>query len=95
MHGLDAAEAVVDWPELERPMASIYGANTGRPSHPLITLFRSLLLGIWHQLLDKQLAQCLFRDLLSRQLCRLELEGSVPDGSTIGRFRNNLVAHDL
>ena len=61
----------------------------------MLTLFRSLLLGIWYRLSDEQLAQCLFRDLLFRWFCRLELDGSVPDGSTIGRFRNNLVAHDL
>jgi transposase, IS5 family len=95
LHGLDAAEAVIDWSELERLMVSIYGAKTGRPSYPLLTLFRSLLLGIWYRLSDEQLAQCLFRDLLFRRFCRLELDGSVPDGSTIGRFRNNLVAHDL
>jgi len=29
LHGLDAAEAVIDWSELERLMASIYGSKTG------------------------------------------------------------------
>ena len=52
LHGLDAAEAVIDWSELERLMVSIYGAKTGRPSYPLLTLFRSLLLGIWYRLSD-------------------------------------------
>ena len=95
LHGLDAAEAVIDWSELERLMASIYGAKTGRPSYPLLNLFRGLLLGIWYRLSDEQLAQCLFRDLLFRRFCRLELDGTVPDSSTIGRFRNALVTHDV
>jgi IS5 family transposase len=95
LHGLDDAEAVIDWSELERLMLSIYGSKTGRPSYPLLTLFRSLLLGIWYQLSDEQLAQCLFRDLLFRRFCRLELDGDVPDATTIGRFRTKLVEHDL
>jgi IS5 family transposase len=95
LHGLDASEAMIDWSDLERLMASIYGAKTGRPSYPLLTLFRSLLLGICYRLSDEQLAQCLFRDLLFRRFCRLELDGTAPDSSTICRFRNALVAHDL
>jgi IS5 family transposase len=95
LHGLDDAEAVIDWFELERLMSGIYGAKTGRPSYPLLTLFRSLLLGIWYRLSDEQLAECLFRDLLFRKFCRLELDGDVPDGTTLGRFRTKLVEHNL
>ena len=32
LHGLDEAEAVIDWSELERLMSSIYGSKTGRLS---------------------------------------------------------------
>ena len=42
-----------------------------------------------------QLAQCLYRDLLFRKFCHLELGGNVPEASTIGRFRTQLVEHDL
>ena len=76
-------------------MASIYGAKAGCPSYPLLTLFRSLLLGIWYRLSDEQLAQYLFWDLLFQRFCRLELDGTVPDSKTIGRFRIALVTHDV
>lgn len=95
LHGLDGAEAVLDWSRLEALMEGIYGAKTGRPSYPLLTLFRSLLLGIWYGLSDEQLGACLARDLLFRRFCRLELTGSIPDPTTLGRFRTRLVAHDL
>ncbi len=95
LHGLDGAEAVLDWDQLELLMEAIYGAKTGRPSYPLLTLFRSLLLGIWYGLSDEQLGACLARDLLFRRFCRLELTGSIPDPTTLGRFRQNLVEHDL
>ena len=61
----------------------------------MLTLFRGLLLGIWYRLSDVQLAQSLYRDLLFRKFCRLELGADVPEASTLGRFRNCLVKHDL
>jgi IS5 family transposase len=95
LQGLDGAEAVLDWPALEQIMAGIYASKTGRPSYPLLTLLRASLLGIWYRLSDVELAQTLFRDLLFRKFCHLELGGNVPDATTIGRFRAKLVEHDL
>jgi transposase, IS5 family len=60
-----------------------------------LTLFRGLLLGVWYRLSDVQLSQCLYRDLLFRKFCHLELGGDVPEASTLGRFRNQLVEYDL
>jgi len=95
LRGLDAAEAVLDWHKLEQLMSGIYASKTGRPSYPLLTLLRASLLGIWYRLSDVELAQTLFRDLLFRKFCHLELGGDVPDATTIGRFRARLVEHDL
>ena len=44
---------------------------------------------------DVQLSQWLYCDLLFRKFCHLELGGDVPEASTLGRFRNQLVKHDL
>jgi len=95
LRGLDAAEAVLDWQKLEQLMSGIYASKTGRPSYPLLTLLRASLLGIWYRLSDVELAQTLFRDLLFRKFCHLELGGDVPDATTIGRFRQKLVEHEL
>ena len=95
LRGLDDAEAVLDWAKLEHLMAGIYASKTGRPSYPLLTLLRASLLGIWYRLSDVELAQTLFRDLLFRKFCHLELGGSFPDATTIGRFRQALVEHNL
>ena len=95
LQGLDGAEAVLDWQKLEQIMARIYASKTGRPSYPLLTLLRASLLGIWYRLSDAELAQTLFRDLLFRKFCHLELGGDVPDAPTIGRFRQKVVEHDL
>jgi transposase, IS5 family len=95
LRGLDGAGAVLDWSALERVMIGLYASGTGRPSYPLLTLFRSLLLGIWYKLSDEQLSQCLVRDLLFRKFCRLELDSTIPDATTLGRFRSKLVEHNL
>lgn len=95
LHALDDTEALLDWSNIEKLLSSIYDAKTGRPSYPLLTLFRSLLLGVWYRLSDVQLAQCLYRDLLFRKFCHLELGETVPEASTLGRFRTKLVEHDL
>ena len=95
LRSLDDTEALLEWPKIEGLLSSIYASKTGRPSYPLSTLFRSLLLGIWYQLSDVQLVQCLYCDLLFRKFCRLDLGGDVPEASTLGRFRTQLVEHDL
>lgn len=95
LHALDDTESLLDWAQIEHLLSSIYASKTGRPSYPLLTLFRSLLLGVWYRLSDVQLAQCLYRDLLFRKFCHLELGANVPEASTLGRFRNRLVEHDL
>ena len=58
-------------------------------------MFRALLLGIWYNLSDVQLAKCLARDLLFRKFCHLELGHETPDDTTLCRFRGELVKHDL
>ena len=95
LHALDDTESLLDWAQIEYLLSSIYASQTGRPSYPLLTLFRSLLLGVWYRLSDVQLAQSLYRDLLFRKFCHLELGATVPEASTLGRFRNKLVEHDL
>jgi IS5 family transposase len=95
LHGLDDTEAVLDWARLEALMIEIYASKTGRPSYPLLTLLRGLLLGIWYKLSDEELAGNLAQDLLFRRFCRLELSADIPDATTLGRFRQQLVEHDL
>jgi IS5 family transposase len=53
------------------------------------------LLGIWYRLSDVQLAQCLYRDLLFRKFCHLELTANVQESSTLGRFLTKLVKQNL
>jgi transposase, IS5 family len=55
LHALDDTEAVLDWSKIEPILSSIYSSQTDRPSYPLLTLFRGLLLGVWYRLSDVEL----------------------------------------
>ena len=46
LHALDDTEAVLDWSKIEPILSSVYASKTGRPSYPLLTLFRGLLLAM-------------------------------------------------
>ena len=83
---LDGIESLINWPALELLLPKGKG-ETGRPGYAAMTLFRALLLGLWHDFSDVKLEAQLARDLMFRKFCRLELDQGVPQASTIGRFR--------
>ena len=83
---LDEIEVLIDWDALV-PLLPPGKGKTGRLGYPALTLFRALLLGLWHDLSDVKLEAQLARDLMFRKVCRLELDGGVPQASTLGRFR--------
>ncbi len=95
LHSLDDTGALLQWSEIEKLLATLYASKTGRPGYPLPTLFRSLLPGAGYRLSDVPLAQSLYRDLLFRKFCHLELDREVPEASTLGRFRTRLVEQGL
>lgn len=87
---LEAIDGLMDWASVERLLEPVYAASTGRPSYPLLTLFKAVLLGAWHRLSDPELEGALGDRLSFRRFCRLSLEAAVPDHSTLWRFRDQL-----
>ena len=72
-----------------------YASKTGCPNYPLLILLRGLLLSIWYKLSDQRQAFNLVRDILFRRFCRLDLSSDIPDATTLWRFRQQRVDHDL
>ena len=88
MKALRGPESLVDWGEVEAFLPRSAGkAATGRPGHPALMLFRALLLGQLYRLSDVQLGHQVMREVLFRRFCRIELDQSVLDAVTLGRFR--------
>lgn len=90
---LSDVDALVDWRPLERELSGIYDSPTGRPSYPLIVLFKILLLQQWYSLSDPGVEEAMQDRISFRRFVGLSLSDSVPDHSTISRFRSLLGNH--
>ena len=92
---LDKIQRLVDWTVIESILSPIYSASTGRPSFPLLVLFKCLLLQNWHSLSDYALEETLDDRLSFRRFVGLCVTEKAPDHSTICRFRDQLVTQNL
>src|SRR5262245_32256696 len=87
---LAEADALIDWREIEQQLEGIYNASTGRPSYPLLTLFKAMLLQQWYGLSDPRTEEAMNDSISFRRFVGLSLSDSVPDHSTLSRFRAQL-----
>jgi transposase, IS5 family len=87
---LEAIEGLIEWGAVERLLAPVYAAPTGRASYPVLSLFKAVLLGAWHGLSDPELEAALGDRLSFRRFAGLGLGEAVPDHSTLWRFRDAL-----
>lgn len=96
LHALDDLEDLFDWASFEKPLQRVYPGKAGRPSHPLLMLFRILILQHLHGITsDVQMEKMLARDLLFRKFCGLSADVQPPSHDTISRFRRRLAAEGL
>lgn len=89
---LDRIAQMIDWSAVERVLTPVYSSDEGRPSYPVLTLVRLLLLQQWYGLSDPGLEQAVDDRLSFRRFAGLALDESVPDHVTIWRFRQ-VLAH--
>ncbi len=87
---LDDVEQIIPWPEIEDTLRDCYANTQGAPAFPPLMMFKVLLLQAWYNLSDPAMEKLLARDLLFRRFVQLSLSDSIPDHSTIWRFRNLL-----
>jgi transposase, IS5 family len=92
---LEAIEQLIEWAAVERLLAPVYAAPTGRASYPVLSLFKAVLLGAWYGLGDPELEAALSDRLSFRRFAGLALDAPVPDHSTLWRFRDQLRRLDL
>jgi IS5 family transposase len=94
---LHEMEAVIPWTRLEALIAPHYPtAGRGRRPLPLSTMLRVYFLQQWFDLSDPQAEDMLYDSESMRRFARVELgEDTVPDESTILRFRHLLERHQL
>lgn len=86
---LDDVHELVDWSRIEALLSGIHNKARGEQAWPPLLMFKAMLLQSWYNLSDPQLEKQLARDLLFRRFVGLSLSESVPDHSTLWRFRNH------
>lgn len=86
---LDDVHALIDWNRIEHLLADVHANKKGEQAWPPLMMFKAMLLQSWYNLSDPQLEKQLARDLLFRRFVGLSLADTVPDHSTLWRFRNN------
>ena len=92
---LDKVNRLVDWRPFEKRLNRIYSSPKGRPSHPVLLLFKSLLLQAWYNLSDYALEEILDDRLSFRRFVGLSASTAAPDHSVFSRFRDQLIRHNL
>jgi IS5 family transposase len=90
-------DAVIPWGDLLALIVPHYPvAGTGRRPLPLGTMLRVYFLQQWFDLSDPQAEEMLYDSESMRRFARIELgDDTVPDESTILRFRHLLEQHQL
>ncbi len=84
---------LIDWKKIETVIHRYYHKGEtleGRPSYGGVLLFKMLLLGMWNDLSDIKTEHYVNDSLSAMRFCGLNLEDSVPDHSTLSRFRTEL-----
>lgn len=92
---LGQIDKIVDWCAVDQVLAPIYASDEGRPSYPVLTLAKLLLIQQWYSLSDPGLEEAVDDRLSFRRFAGLPLDQGVPDHTTIWRFRQELGSHDL
>ena len=81
-------DQVIDWQPIEqylnRQRTRYVRDHRGRPAYPLLSMFKAVLLGQWHSLITR---------IDFNLFCRFD-ELSIPDYSTLCRYRNWLAQDD-
>jgi len=92
---LDKINRLVNWKPFATKLSRIYSSPTGRPSHPVLLLFKCLLLQAWHNLSDYVLEETLDDRLSFRRFVGLSVAETAPDHSVFSRFRDELIQHKI
>ncbi len=92
---LGEIDKILDWAAIAAVLGKIYSSDEGRPSYPVLTLVKLLLLQQWYCLSDPGLEEAVDDRLSFRRFAGLPLDEGVPDHSTIWRFRQELERQGL
>lgn len=95
---LDTIDGIIDWSGIAKLLKKKYiktASADGRPAYPPLPMFKLLLLQRWYGLSDPGLEEALNDRISFLRFSGFSISSSLPDHSTICRFRNSLLALDI
>jgi IS5 family transposase len=92
---LDALHDLIEWSQPQALLREVYAAERGEAAWPPLTLFKALLLAVWHDLSDVRLAEALDDRASFRRFCGFSRFEPTPERTAFVRFRRELVARGL
>ena len=84
---------LIDWQPIEKELKKVYKKGQkerGTKAYNPLLLFKMQLISIWYDLSDVQTEAMVNDSLSAMRFCDLSIEDSVPDHSTLSRFRTEL-----
>ncbi|MEM6718568.1 MAG: IS5 family transposase [Bacteroidota bacterium] len=84
---------LIDWQPIEKELKKVYKRGLkerGTKAYNPLLLFKMQLISIWYNLSDVQTEAMVNDSLSAMRFCNLSIEDSVPDHSTLSRFRSEL-----
>jgi IS5 family transposase len=95
---LDRIDALIDWKNIAKVLGKRYkkvaGAD-GRPAYPALPVLKLLLLQRWYGLSDPALEEAVKDQISFIRFSGFSVSSTLPDHSTICRFRNALLELNL
>lgn len=92
---LQQIDTLIDWSVFEKELHKVCKRSiqdaAGRPAYNPLVLFKMLLLQTWYNLSDMGVEDMVNENLAANAFCGLRVEDTVPDHSTLSRFRSELV----
>lgn len=92
-------DQIIPWPELAAAVQTVYpkiSENGGRPPIPVERMLRIYFLQLWFNLSDPAVEEALYDSLSMRRFAGIDLGvESVPDETTVCKFRHLLERHKL
>lgn len=95
---LDKIDALIDWKDIEKVLNKKYrkvASADGRPAYPALPMFKLLLLQRWYGLSDPGLEEAINDRISFIRFSGFSVSSTLPDYSTICRFRNALLELNL
>jgi IS5 family transposase len=94
-HFLMQIDRKIDWRPIQETLEGLYRCRRGRPSYPPLMMFKALLLQQWYNLSDPGLEEAIGDRLSFQRFLRMSFRDSVPDETTLCKFRGLLCRKGL